>query len=225
MVVYVLVISVLLCGALCAATCIGIGAFVGKWFATEADAVEMFWLGLGAVVAILELYHLMRPIDAAIGLALLLVGSIGFITNDLALRLLQEMRRAGPWVSSIYSAAIIVIALRSAKSLQVLRYWALRCAGSSMDGDLPRGAGPCQFARATGLQLVGAAVHGGTSAWSIGTADLSGVRQPSPFNTFGTGDRGSCAARPPGLKFVHRLVCRDSTAPVVIPDIRELGDC
>jgi hypothetical protein len=108
--------SVLLCGALCAATCMGIGAFVGRWSAAEAGAVEMFWLGLSAVIALLELYHLLRPIDAAIGLALLIVGSLGFIIYGLPLRLLQEIRRTGPWTSSIYAAALAVIALRSASS-------------------------------------------------------------------------------------------------------------
>jgi hypothetical protein len=116
MVLLLLVSSVLLCGALCAATCIGIGAFVERWFATEAGAVGMFWLGLGFVVALLELYHLMRPIDAAVGLALLVIGSIGFISHGLPVRLLQEIRRAGLWTSSIYAAGLTVIALRSATS-------------------------------------------------------------------------------------------------------------
>jgi hypothetical protein len=113
-VLWPLVSSVLLCGVLCAATCMGIGAFVGKWFAAEAGAVEAFWLGLCAVVTLLELYHLLRPIDAAIGLALLIIGLLGFIANGLPAQLLQEIRRTGPWTSSIYAAALAVIALRSA---------------------------------------------------------------------------------------------------------------
>jgi hypothetical protein len=113
-VLWVLVGSVFLCGALCAATCMGIGAFVERWFAAEAGTVGAFWLGLSAVVALLELYHLVRPIDAAVGLALLVVGSLGFISQSLPVRLLYEIRRVGKWSSSIYVAALAVVAVRSA---------------------------------------------------------------------------------------------------------------
>jgi hypothetical protein len=92
----------------------GIGAFVGPRFAAEGSTVEMFWLGLGAVVALLELYHLIRPVDTAIGLALLLVGFIAFIAYGLPLRLLQEMHRTGLRAGLIYAATLAVIGLRSA---------------------------------------------------------------------------------------------------------------
>jgi hypothetical protein len=104
---------VLLCGAVYAVVCMGIGTLLQRFLGMELSPLESFWLGLAAMAAFLEAYHLVRPVDGIIVVALLLVGAAGFSGGSLS-RIVAAARRAGPWTCGIYAVLLVVVALRAA---------------------------------------------------------------------------------------------------------------
>jgi hypothetical protein len=107
------VCAVLVCGAVYAAVCIGVGTLLQRFLRMEPGPLESFWLGLAALAAFLEAYHLARAVDGSVAVALLVIGAAGFSGLSLA-RIVEAARRAGSWTCAIYAVLLVVIALRAA---------------------------------------------------------------------------------------------------------------
>lgn len=115
MVVLVLVCAALLCGAAAALVCMGIGAWVEKLLKVRnAGPLESFWFGLAGMATILETYHLVRPIDAAIGLFLFAAGAVGFVVLRRGPRIVAAFGQVKLLEYLIYGTLLVVIALRTA---------------------------------------------------------------------------------------------------------------
>jgi hypothetical protein len=108
-----LVCAVLLCGAVYAGVCIGLGTLLQRALGLEPSPMESFWLGLSGLTAFLEIYQLVRPVDAFVAVALLIVGAAGFSGGSLS-RIADAARRNGPWAWGIYTALLLLIAARCA---------------------------------------------------------------------------------------------------------------
>jgi hypothetical protein len=107
--------SILLTWLVCASVFIGIGSsFLGQ-IRKEYALTDAFWTGLAIAVAILEIYHFVRPIDLG---ATSLIACFGFVGAFLSRRsLLAELRKIksiGFWTALCYTMPIVLLALRSA---------------------------------------------------------------------------------------------------------------
>ncbi len=99
---------------LCASALLGIGAIALRCLRLRMIPINAFWLGLAASASILEVYHLVRPVDSAIGLSLLVFGIAGLASNRaLVGALLGDLRRLDRASIVLLLAILAVLAVRS----------------------------------------------------------------------------------------------------------------
>ena len=111
----VVAFSILLTWLVCAAVSIGIGSFFLGQFRKEYALADAYWTGIAIAVAILEIYHFMRPIDLGVTTFLAGFGILGTLLNRGSLLAgLKKIRSIGLWTFLSYSALIILLAVRSA---------------------------------------------------------------------------------------------------------------
>jgi hypothetical protein len=111
----VVALSILLTWVVCAVVAIGIGSFLFGQFGKECALTDAFWTGMTTVVAILEVYHLIRPIDLGATTVLACLGILGLFQNRHSLlAACRKIRSIGLGTSLSYAALIVMLALRSA---------------------------------------------------------------------------------------------------------------
>lgn len=102
----------------------GWGRFVVRWVglprATAISTLEI-WLGFAIVVGIVELLHLIFPIDWRISLVLVMIGFAGFFAIDrsvesLEVRVLARFVRAHPWAVALLILVSLIWCSRAMSS-------------------------------------------------------------------------------------------------------------
>jgi hypothetical protein len=107
-------LSIVLTWLACAVVLIGMGSLILEFFSEKYLLTEAFWTGLCATVAILEIYHFLRPVDLALTVALIFLGTLGIFRHRISL--LQKLRQScndGPWQTFCYIVVVCAIALRA----------------------------------------------------------------------------------------------------------------
>jgi hypothetical protein len=105
-----IILSILFTWLICAAVCVGIGSLLLRFAAFQRFSMfDCFWSGIAAIVAILQLYHFLRPIDAIVAAVLCAVALPG---------LLIAFRRSAlptlrPFDVLLFFLAAVLIAFRS----------------------------------------------------------------------------------------------------------------
>src|SRR6202021_2551169 len=113
--VLVVALLIVLVWALCASVMAGLGSLVlqklcGKWSVSEA-----FWSCICAAVAVLQLYHIYKPIDNLIVVLLCVLGILGVVLNRNAfVHVIRRASGVGLWSTCAYVAVVLVIAVRCA---------------------------------------------------------------------------------------------------------------
>jgi hypothetical protein len=107
--------SILLTWLVCAAVFIGIGSsFLGQ-IRKEYALTDAFWIGIAIAVAILEIYHFVRPVDLGATTLIACFGFVGALLRRRSLlRELKKIRSIGLWTALCYITLIVLLALRSA---------------------------------------------------------------------------------------------------------------
>jgi hypothetical protein len=105
------VLSILVIWLVCAAVCVGVGGLLLRISAFQQFSISnAFWTGLAGSVAMLEVYHFVRPIDLAAVVALAVLGAGGLTAS-------RGRWDAGEWrwaEGVLVFAAAAIVALRSA---------------------------------------------------------------------------------------------------------------
>lgn len=106
--------AILFTWLVCAGVLMGMGSLVLRTFGSEYSLSGAFWVGLGGVVASLEVYNFFRAIDPVIMLLLACLGLIGLITTrHWFVRHIDALRRSRMSVF-LCMATAIGIAFRAA---------------------------------------------------------------------------------------------------------------
>lgn len=105
------VLSILVIWLVCAVVCVGVGALSLRISAFQQFSIcNAFWTGLAGSVAMLEVYHFVRPIDWVVVAALVGLGAGGLMAS-------RGRWEAGEWrwaEGVLVFAAVAIVALRSA---------------------------------------------------------------------------------------------------------------
>ena len=104
---------------LCAAACIGIGALLlrGLWF--SCSLTNALWSGLALILAFLQLYHFLRPIDGFADFFLLAAAAVGWIWNArLLFARIREIFKTQWGVVLVWVPAAFLLAFRAAGPCQ-----------------------------------------------------------------------------------------------------------
>jgi hypothetical protein len=116
--------AVLLTWAIVYAALVGIGLAVRRWVDADVDTADQgrgadalsdaFWVGFAAVLLLLQLWHLVRPVDA-VATALVLGGGLAAFAarRHAAAAQLREMWRVSRVTRALAALAVIWIALRA----------------------------------------------------------------------------------------------------------------
>jgi hypothetical protein len=81
-----LVFSILVACLACSAVWMGIGFLILRRFSRDSSLMHAFWIGLGTVVAILEVYHFFSKIDLRITALISIIGVLGILSNRVSLQ-------------------------------------------------------------------------------------------------------------------------------------------
>lgn len=111
----VVAISILFTWFACSVVLIGISSLLPVRIHEKFHLTDAFWTGLAAAVAVLGVYHFLRPVDTAIVSVLACLGLWGVLRNRIWLaRRIREACANGIWHGLSFVAITVVIALRAA---------------------------------------------------------------------------------------------------------------
>jgi|SRR5882724_2743855 len=108
-------LSILVLWLLCAVVLIGMGSLFLRPLSPAYRLQDAFWAGLAAAVAILEVYHFLRPIDSLIAVLFLGFGLVGFLSSrTVLLRQWSTARTSAPWSLPVVLLVAFLVAVRAA---------------------------------------------------------------------------------------------------------------
>src|ERR1700722_12531666 len=81
-----IIFLVVVSGMGCALVLLGVGFLLQACLDLESSPLAAFGIGLGVSIAVLEFYHLVRPVDYSIGIAVILCGLLGLAVRFAQLR-------------------------------------------------------------------------------------------------------------------------------------------
>jgi len=110
-----IIIFILFTWMVCAAVCIGAGSLLLRGLRTAFSPLDAFWAGLALIAAILEIYHLLRPIDLFADYFLFVLGLSGWLAHRHSLfEHLGSLRKSHGTSLLLYATAVVFIAFRAA---------------------------------------------------------------------------------------------------------------
>jgi len=105
--------AILFTWAVCGLTLIGTGSLILSPFGSDHSILSAFWVGLGGVVAGLEIYSITRPVDWIAPAFIALVGLLGLLANHQWF--FGRLRSAlGERSIAVWTCAVVAIAMRAA---------------------------------------------------------------------------------------------------------------